>query len=41
MLRFRALFSIYPSRPADVWKNCEKSLLFLTYTILGKMTNIF
>jgi len=24
-----------------VWKNCEKSLLFLTYTILEKMANVF
>jgi len=41
LLRFRALFSIYPSRRADVWKNCEKSLLFLTYTILEKIANVF
>jgi hypothetical protein len=24
-----------------VLKNCEKSLLFLTYTILEKMANVF
>jgi hypothetical protein len=41
LLRFRALFSIYPSRRADVLKNCEKSLLFLTYTILEKMAKVF
>jgi hypothetical protein len=41
LLRFRPLSSIHLSRRADVWKNCEKSLLFLTYTILEKMANVF